>query len=220
VDNYEIGFKAEFLDNRLRLNGAFFFMDYDDKQEEQSVAVSFGTGQQTIVANASTAEIMGLELDFIYLPKIDGLEISGNLGLLDAEYKDFIADIGRPGGVTDNDDLELRRAPEITASLTARYEWTVGPGTAWARIGWHFIDDHHVSLLNSPHTSNGEQHLIDASISYRLDGIQISVFGRNLTNEDGNTVGFDVGGLAEAGLWSYTATRPPRTYGLQIEYNF
>jgi hypothetical protein len=46
------------------VNGAVFLMKYDDKQEEQSVPTSQGTGQQTVVVNASEVEIMGLEVDF------------------------------------------------------------------------------------------------------------------------------------------------------------
>ena len=192
VDNLEFGIKSQWLDNRLRLNAAAFYMDYDDKQEEQSVSVVGGTGQQTVVANAATATISGLEMDFVYLPKIEGLEISGNLGYLDAQYEDFVANIGL-GGVTDNDHLELRRASEWTGSLAVKYEWDVGPGLAWTRVGWHFIGEHHVSLLNSPQTKNDAQDLIDASINYRVNNLQVSLFGRNLADEDGYTVGFDVG---------------------------
>lgn len=219
VDNFEVGFKSQWFDNRLRLNGSIFQMNYDDKQEEQSVSTTVGTGQQTIVANASTATITGAEFDFVYLPKLDGLEISGNIGLLNAEYEDFVADIGR-GGVTDNDDLELRRAPEVTASLAVKYEWAVANGTAWTRVGWHFIDEHEVSLLNSPQSHNDEQHLVDASINYDINSVQVSLFGRNLTDEDGYTVGFDVGGLASGALWTYAAPRDPRTYGVQVSYDF
>ena len=58
--------------------------------------------------------------------------------------------------------------------------------------------------------------LVDAGA--RLDfgnGTELSVWGRNLTDEDGYTHGYDV-----AGLWSYAATRPPRTYGFEVVYNF
>jgi len=40
VDNYEVGMKSEWLDGRMRLNVSAFTMDYQDKQEEQSVPVS------------------------------------------------------------------------------------------------------------------------------------------------------------------------------------
>ena len=219
VKNYEIGLKSELFQRSLRLNASVFRMDYDDKQEEQSVAVEFGTGQQTVVANAASATIWGAELDFLYLPPLDGLTIQGNVGWLNASYDEFVADIGF-GGVTDNSGLEFRRAPRWNSSLAAVYEWETGPGTAWVRAGWRYLGSHEVSLLNSPQTSNSAQHLVDASINYRYGNAQFSLYGRNLLNEDGYTVGFDVGGLAAGSLWTYTATRPPRTWGVQITYDF
>ncbi len=96
----------------------------------------------------------------------------------------------------------------------------MGQGTAWSRVGWHYIGEHQVTLLNSPQTENDAQSLIDASVNYELDAWQFSVFGRNLTEEDGYTVGFDVGGLAAGSLFSYAATRAPRTFGAQVSYSF
>lgn len=220
VDNIELGFKSQWLDNRLRLNASVFRMKYDDKQEEQSVAVEVGTGQQTVVANAASATIWGVEMDFVYLPEIEGLTIAGNLGWLDASYDDFLADIGR-GGITDNSDLDFRRAPDWTISLNATYEWEARGGTAWARVGWRFIDSHAVSLSNSVQTNNSAQHLVDASLNYRYGNALFSLFGRNLLKEDGYSVGFDVGGVAPPGsLWTYAAPRPPRSYGIQVSYDF
>ncbi len=220
VKNYELGIKSELFERSLRLNAAVFRMDYDDKQEEQSVSVEVGTGQQTVVANAASATIWGVELDFLYLPPVEGLTIRGNIGWLDASYDDFLADIGR-GGVTDNTDLDFRRAPTWTGSLSTRYEWQAGQGTMWARAGWRYIGSHEMTLANSPQSSNSSQSLVDASINYRIDNWQLSLYGRNLLKEDGYMIGFDVGGVAPPGsLWTYTSPRPPRTYGLQVTFDF
>jgi iron complex outermembrane receptor protein len=71
-------------------------------------------------------------------------------------------------------------------------------------------------VTNSPELENGSQSLVDASINYAMsNGVQFSLFGRNLTDEDGYSHGYDV-----AGLWSYAAVRAPRTYGLEVVYNF
>ena len=43
----------------------------------------------------------------------------------------------------------------------------------------------------------------------------------NLADEDGYTIGFDVGGVAPPGsLWTYTTPRDPRAYGIQVTYDF
>ena len=215
VDNYEIGFKSELFDNTLRLNGTVFYTDYQDKQEEiQLPSATSGTGQVTSVTNASTATLKGIELDALYSP-IDGLTIRGNLGLLDADYDEFsfVAAAGAPP--TDFSNLNLRRAPEVTGSLSFQYQWTVGSGTAKIGSGWHYIGEYEVDFTNAPQLTSRAQHLVDASAGYQFDNIEINVFARNIFKEDEYTIGFDV-----AGLWTYASTRAPRTYGIEINYRY
>jgi len=214
VDNLEFGFKTEWLDNRLRLNGSVFRMEYDDKQEEIHLPTDIGTGQKTVVANASTATIQGLELELLaYLS--EGLSIRANLGLLDAEYDDFKFDAGASEGIVDNTHLDFRRAPDTTANLSVTYDWDIGSGNAWVQAGVHYIGEHETNFENSPELHNDSQNLVDASINYKFGQTQISLFGRNLTEEDGYGIGYDV-----AGLWSYASPRAPRTWGIEVSHTF
>ncbi len=213
VTNYEVGLKSDWLGGSLRVNVAAFFMDYEDKQEElQLPSATSGTGQVTLVTNASTAEIYGLEVDTQWLPA-PGLSIRANLGLLDAQYDDF--EFLGPAGLQDLSHLEIRRAPDVTAALSATYEWTAGSGRAWVTFGWRYLGEHEVDFANKPELTNSSQHLVNASANYEVGAVRISAFGRNLAEEDGYGIGFDV-----AGLWSYAATRAPRTYGLEVSYSF
>lgn len=213
VDNYEAGLKSDWLDGTLRMNAAVFFMDYQDKQEElQLPSRTSGTGQVTLVTNASTAEMYGLELDVTWLPT-DNLSLRGNVGILEAEYKDF--EFQTATGPRDLSNLELRRAPEVSGTLSATYEWQMGPGRAWAVLGWHYLGEYEVDFANKPELTNSSQDLISASFNYAVGPWQASAFGHNLLDEDGYTIGFDV-----AGLWSYASTRPPRTFGLELSYTF
>lgn len=209
VDDFEIGFKSEWLDNTLRLNGTVFYMDYKDKQEEiQLPSATSGTGQVTRVSNASTASIKGIELDMLWYP-VEGLSIRGNLGLLDTKYDEFLA-----GGV-DYSNLDFRRAPKVTFGLSGSYEWAVGDGQAYVGGGWHHIGAHEVDFANKPELHNTAQNLLDASMGYQWNNMEISLYARNIAKEDGYTIGFDV-----AGLWSYAATRAPRTYGVEVSFRF
>ncbi len=211
VDNIEVGFKTEWLDRRLRFNGAIFTMDYDDKQEElQLPSATSGTGQVTLVTNASTATMQGIELDLLYYPR-ENFSLRANLGWLDAEYDDF--EFTGTSGQVDFSGLEFRRAPDLTASVSGSYEWSVGEGRAWIFAGAHFIDEYEVDFANKPELTNDSQTLVNASVNYAVGDFQVSLYGHNLTEEDGYGIGFDV-----AGLWSYAATRAPRTYALEVSY--
>jgi iron complex outermembrane receptor protein len=217
VDNYELGYRSEWLDRSLTFNATAFYMDYQDKQEEiQQPSATSGTGQVTRVVNASTATIQGIELELTWLAT-EGLTIRGNVGLLDAEYDDFTVNTGTQETpvMTDFSNLEIRRAPDITADLTVDYEWQLGPGTTLLHAGVRYIDDHQVDFANKPEVANDSQTLVDASVTYELEDWYFSAFGRNLTDEDGYQIGFDV-----AELWTYAAPRPPRTWGVEVGYRF
>ena len=72
-----------------------------------------------------------------------------------------------------------------------------------------------------PQSNNGSSDVVDASISYDWKQTTVSVYGLNLTKEDTYSVGFDVGASLDfAGLWTYTATRNPRLYGVRVRQRF
>ena len=58
---------------------------------------------------------------------------------------------------------------------------------------------------------------MDFSVNRIINDAKVSVYGRNLTNEDGFTVGYDV--FAGA-AWSYAMARAPRTWGVELTYSF
>jgi iron complex outermembrane receptor protein len=214
VDNYELGIKSEWFDNRLRVNANLFFMDYQDKQEELQLPDEGGTGQKTIVTNAASATIQGIEVD-VQAFITENLSLRGNIGYLDTGYDGF-GFVDLDGNNVDLSGLEFRRAPDFTGSIDATYEWDMAGGQAWVRGAYRFIGEHFTNSTNDPELENDAQHLVTASVNYAMNnGLQFSLFGRNLTDEDGYTHGYDV-----AGLWSYAATRAPRTYGFEVQYNF
>ncbi len=212
VDNYELGFKSEWSDGRVRLNGSLFYMDYEDKQEEIGLPSDGATGQSITVFNAATATMQGLELELQAI-LTEALSVRANLGYLDSEYDEF-AFVG-PSGPVDNSGNDFRRAPEFTGSLDATYEWDMGDGNAWVRGSYHYLGEHHIDQTNVPELENDAQHLVDLSVNYAINGLTFSLYGRNLTEEDGYSHGLNV-----SGLWTYGSPRAPRTWGAEVVYNF
>lgn len=215
LDNYEIGFKTQFLDNRIRLNGAAYLMKYKDMQQDLDVpAPGTSTGRENRTINASEAELKGFELD-LTTRVTNELTLSGNVGYLDAKYKNFFGDIYSTGTAVDATFLKIRRAPRWTWDLRAGYEREVGPGTLMLNAELHHIGPHEITFLNNPNLRNGAQNMLDASISYKINNTMVSVFGKNLLKENGWTIGYDV-----QGVWSYAAPRPPRTWGVAVTQTF
>ena len=214
VTNYEVGLKSDWLDGSLRINVAAFLMDYEDKQEElQLPSATSGTGQVTLVTNASTAEMYGLELDVHWLPRA-GLEPARQPRPARRPVRTTLSFWRRPASATSPTwtSAGRRTSPPRSAPPTS------GPwarGRAWMVFGWRYLGKHEVDFANKPELTNAAQHLINASANVEVGAMRFSLFGRNLAKEDGYGIGFDV-----AGLWSYAATRPPRTYGLEVSYSF
>lgn len=212
VDNYELGFKSEWPGKGLRLNGTIFYMDYQDKQEEIGLTSDGPTGQSITVFNAASATMQGVELELQALLS-ERLIVRANIGYLDAKYDEFT--YTGPDGLVDLSGFDFRRAPDFTGSLDATYEWQVGGGEAWVRGAYHFIGGHFVEQNNRPELENDGSHILDLSVNYAINGVTVSLYGRNLTDEDTYAHGLDV-----SGLWAYASPRAPRTWGLEVVYNF
>ena len=65
VKNYEFGWKSTLLDGRAIFNGAIFRSEYDDKQESILIPVNLAN-VATVVRNASSMEMDGVELELMY----------------------------------------------------------------------------------------------------------------------------------------------------------
>ena len=216
LDNYEVGFKTQFAGGRVRLNGAAFMMKYKDMQQDLDVpAPGTSTGRENRTINASSAEFKGVELD-LTAQLNRNLRLNGNVGYLDAKYKNFTGDIFSTGTPVDATFLKIRRAPKWTWSAGATYETDIGDNaSAWITGDVHYIGPHEITFLNNPNLRNGGQYLVDASINARFNKTTVSVFGKNLADEKGWTIGYDV-----QNIWSYAAPRPRRTYGVAVTQTF
>lgn len=212
VASYEAGFKSQFADNRVQINGTFFYTNYKDLQLDSNVASPFGSGQETIVNNAARASIKGIELDAIWTPS-GWWTLSGSFGWLDAQYKEFLADL-RGLGVEDNSNLLLRRAPKFSFSVNSVMEQDIGPGLASLRLNYGWKDDYETALVNNPFATIQSYGILDASVNYDWKNYSISVFGRNLTDENYYTHAFPVP-LNES-LWNFGVPREPRVWGVEL----
>jgi iron complex outermembrane recepter protein len=206
VNNYEIGLKSRFLDNRLSINIAAFFLDFEDKQEMIVNLSSF------FVSNAGGAEIRGAEIEFEaeVLPR---LSIFGNLGLLDSEYTKFPATTA----TADFTGNTLSFAPEVSGSINAQYVHPLPNMNAelFVRGGADYIDDFFTGPQNSLVTRQDSATLINARLGLRAADQRWEVYawGRNLTDKD--ILG---GGTNVITITTRTINRG-REWGLEFRYN-
>lgn len=128
VDSYEFGLKSQWLNNRLRLNAALYYIDWadiqiqDQAQDPDDPSVFF-----PFRSNGGAADVYGVEVDLTYRP-VAGLELTMAGSYTDAELSEDnpIPSTGREG-----DDITY--IPETTLSLSGRYSRPI-PNTALTGI--------------------------------------------------------------------------------------
>ena len=81
---YEIGYKTQFLDNTLQINGSFYLYDYESIHTVATEVTSLG-GTSTSVLEAPGAEVMGIEAEVLWLAT-DALTLGGNFSYTPNEY--------------------------------------------------------------------------------------------------------------------------------------
>lgn len=135
VRAYEVGVKSQWLDNRLRADVAGFINEYN---QMQVTGVTGGSVATTLVMNAGSAQIKGLELEGETEP-VDDLLLNVSLGYLDFQYQSLGAaaynPVTNPSGVTKGDVPP--DVPKFKVSLGAQYTLHLGQlGTLTPRLDW------------------------------------------------------------------------------------
>lgn len=199
VDSYELGYKGNLMDGGLYVAVAGFYADYKDVQIPGSVACNVG-GIATfcgVVSNAGKATFKGLEAEFTarlardMATVGDRLSLQGALGYIDAEYDEYITDIG--GVPTDVAQYrKVQNTPEWTASGTLSYTTPVGEGDLYAGTTVSYRSKTYQFEVPNPYIDQDGFALWDASIVYTApdDRWSLGVFGKNILDKQYKTSGY------------------------------
>ena len=209
--SYEAGFKSEWADHRLRLNGAVFYNDYTDLQFTLSSVVN---GLQSIVVgNAAEAEVKGFELELQALP-VERLNLVASVGYLDSKYTKV-----DPGAEITTAN-KLIGAPEWTASAGAEYAVPLGSGgDLKLRADYSYRSKVYFDAVNTESTAQDGYGLWNLRATFESAG-QTWAIAAGLTNAADKTYkSMGVGVLESLGFSSAIYGRP-REWFLQGTYRF
>lgn len=231
---YEIGTKNVFMDDRLVLNGAFYYTDWQDIQINSSDPDAANPNAVNITLNLGNAEIVGFELDAIFYAT-DNLTFDGTFSLASGEYTDGTVD-GRlfregPGGIpAPCDDVvcnsnglvegnEIERTPQTQASIGAQWDNRIDAWDAdyYVRtdISWQssfFATTANVGEIPSRTLTN-----LRAGVTF-ANNFDVSVWARNLTDEQFVSNAFVV--LLPFGNTYGNFFGERRTFGVTGRYRF
>ena len=200
VDSYEAGYKGSLLNGALYVALAGFYADYADVQIPGSVACSVG-GIATfcgIVSNAGKARFKGLEVEANarlgrdLLSQGDRLALTGSLGWIDAEYKEYITNIAGQGPTDVAEFREVQNTPEWSGSATLGYTTPVGTGDVYLGSTVSFKSKTFQFEVPNPFLDQDSYALLDASLVYTGEGGRwsLGLHGKNLTDKEYKTSGY------------------------------
>jgi outer membrane receptor protein involved in Fe transport len=124
VDSYELGAKTKLLNRSLLLNATAFYQKFTDFQLNTFIGTAF------VVETLPEVISKGVDVDFVYLPPVDGLTFHGGVTYAETEIQPFTAaDLLNPSRFSSLRRLpgaRLSFAPLWSASLAGTYEREIG----------------------------------------------------------------------------------------------
>jgi iron complex outermembrane recepter protein len=224
--SYEIGFKSEFFDRRLRLNMAAYTTDVNNIQRTTLISVpaippSTVAGTATILSNAGKARFQGVEAELTALI-VPGLTVTASGALVDPKYVNF-ADLSgdrsfeRFVGVAKRQfalgaDYKGNLSDSVKVALHVDYTWRSDIATS----EYNFVANPQNAAIIAATTAPALGEVgARAAITF-ADNYEIAVYGRNLTNDRSY-----VQNLLVAPLGYITGIRnQPATYGVTASVKF
>ena len=227
---YEAGAKTTWADDRLTLNGAFFFMDYTDQQVTLLEADPMEeTGFTLVVRNAGKSEVIGLEFEMAAAPT-EAITLTAGYTYLDTEYVDFTLnttgalDIARAGNcvlevvagtntcrITYNGN-RIERAPKHSLTLSASYQQSI-------KDGYDLVVDVSGQYQSKRFAAPDQLHFFgsywnwDARVGVETETWSVFVYGENIFDEDTVRSGETTGDFFALGNLAISTFAPPKPQG-------
>ena len=206
---YELGLKAVFE------RGSFNMAIFDQTIKGFQSSIFNGTGFE--LRNAGMQSTKGVEFDLVYYP-VESLRLGLAGTLLDPVYDEFV------GGGFEGADLSGAKPAgihEVSLSLSALYDFRLGNNDAYARADYQYADE--VTIVDNlpPEVAAiATREVGSLNLSAGMNtpsGLNLSIWARNLTNDQYLTSGFPT--PAQAGSFNIYPNQP-RTFGVTARKSF
>jgi iron complex outermembrane receptor protein len=183
LTNIEAGWKTQWFNNRFQFNGAIFTQEWEDIQ------ISFtGDNAITAVNNGPTAEVNGLEMDFLWLAT-DNLRLSAAASFYDSKLKSDYCNIsnGVCTAVLAPAGTRLPVTAEIKYNIVARYNFEMGNLDSYVQGVVVHEGERDSDLDQAAQAILGtlpSYTTLDLSAGFRKNDWGVDLFISNVTDED------------------------------------
>jgi outer membrane receptor protein involved in Fe transport len=221
LGNYELGWKTQWFENRLRFNGAVFRENWKDFQ------FSFlGPNSVTEIANAGQAKITGLETE-IDFAATRALTLSGGFSLTDAklaqDYCGVLGETSCPEPLAPAGQM-LPTTPKFKGNATARYAFGVKEFNAYAQAAYVYQSQSWEDLRTIERNILGPQRaygVLDIAVGAERHGTSFELFINNVADKRADIYNYAECTEAVCGpIAVYELTNIPRTIGIKFGQKF
>ena len=207
LTSYEAGFKSEYLDHRLRVNGAAYYYDYKDYQ-----ALIYTVSLEQLIVNADARHVGG-ELEAEWAPT-EAWRFGLGAAYVDAVVKDVDT---RGNGI--KGDFTPGNAPRWTGNALIRYTFPLYRGHAALQLDGNYLSRFWFNLSDLPIVEQPAFGLANVRASYTTASgkTEIGASLENLADKHYGTMGFDntsINGLAQL----YPGM--PRWFKVHVNFKF
>jgi len=217
--NKELGLRTEQFDRRLSLSLALFHTDRDSAQLENWMWDDDAGLWIGYLDSTSDAASYGAELETTFTLN-SHVELFANLGWLHTEVDTIEAFDLDQWQFVEKKDRDQAKSPEyqynVGARLAFNHQWS-------GRIEVEGQDDSYYGYYHDGKLDSYD--LFNASLQWQSGNIAVTLWGRNLSDEDYAVHGLYFGAdpRDNYGAWqneTYLQLGEPRTYGVNLNYAF
>ena len=214
MNAFELGSKL--TRGSLTFNLAGFYQFYDSPQARIFVPFDLDDGESftsNSLSNLDKATSYGVEAEGHWTP-VDGLDLNGGVTWLQTEIQqDEDPNVPQNADIFDGNALPF--ASEFSATFSASYQWPLSDNMS-ARLSGSgkYQSDFFLDAERLETRKQEGYETLDASADLLFrNGIEVGVWGRNLSNSDYAVSGY--------GFIGYNTFRgQPRTYGVALKYSY
>lgn len=185
LDNYEIGLKSTWLDNRLRTRLALYYEKWTQGQVSSSAIFRTPEGGVNIfgiVQNLGAINLSGAEFEAEY--RISRrLTLSGTFGHAKSDIKSFgiCSDCLQIRGTTSATGNQLPAAPRYTWALSAEQTIPIADSQEWfGRLDYSHRGESYITVANVATVPSRD--LLNLRVGWRSDTLTLEGFVKNLTD--------------------------------------
>jgi iron complex outermembrane receptor protein len=229
--SYELGAKTSWMNGRLTLNVAGYYIDWSDQ-----IVRALGATFATLNVNAGQTTVKGVEIEMRARP-VQGLDLSAGVAYTDSAYDRYT--FGTLALIGMNPVLDGKRLQYVSkwqANASAQYVMPLSDSVNW----FSRVDISHQSDQSAVQTTDatlGAATNVNARTGVDFGKVSLRLFVNNLTKEDASPAAAFTPSAAQHLAWvrgalgqgplvglaafgGAVSARAPRTWGATVGFKF